>query len=188
VSASPWRIAVVAPVVIALTGLLVSISFSALRVPHEQVPASPLAGALREPVYRRILVPLDQSDHDRAAIAHAAAMARQHGAVLHLVHVEEGATSQLYGALSSTAEIQEGEKYFQGIVESLAGQGIRAELSIIHGRKPKDEIIKLAREIHPDLVVMGAHGHRGVKDLIFGNTINAVRHEVAAPVLVVGDE
>ena len=34
---------------------------------------------------------------------------------------------------------------------------------------------------------MGAHGHRGVKDLIFGNTINAVRHEIAAPVLVVGD-
>ena len=34
---------------------------------------------------------------------------------------------------------------------------------------------------------MGAHGHRGVKDLIFGNTINGVRHEVSAPVLVVGD-
>ena len=45
----------------------------------------------------------------------------------------------------------------------------------------------MAREIHPDLVVMGAHGHRGVKDLIFGNTINGVRHEVAAPVLVVGE-
>jgi manganese transport protein len=186
-AASPWRIAVAAPVVIALTGLLVWISCAALRPPHEEIPASPLAGALREPVYRRILVPLDQSDHDRAAIAHAAAMARLHGALLHLVHVEEGATSQLYGALSSTAEVHKGEKYFQGIVQSLAEQGIRAELSIVHGRKPKDEIVKLAREIHPDLIVMGAHGHRGIKDLIFGNTINAVRHEVAAPVLVVGE-
>ncbi len=46
----------------------------------------------------------------------------------------------------------------------------------------------MAREISPDLIVMGAHGHRGLKDLIFGNTINAVRHEVSAPVLVVGDE
>ena len=45
---------------------------------------------------------------------------------------------------------------------------------------------KLARELRPDLIVMGAHGHRGVKDLIFGNTINGVRHEVSAPVLVVG--
>jgi manganese transport protein len=34
---------------------------------------------------------------------------------------------------------------------------------------------------------MGAHGHRGLKDLIFGNTINGVRHEVGAPVLVVGE-
>ena len=59
---------------------------------------------------------------------------------------------------------------------------------MVHGRSPKDEIVKLAREIRPDLIVMGAHGHRGVKDLIFGNTINGVRHEVAAPVLVVGDQ
>ncbi len=32
---------------------------------------------------------------------------------------------------------------------------------------------------------MGAHGHRGLKELIFGNTINVVRHESKAPVLVV---
>jgi manganese transport protein len=35
---------------------------------------------------------------------------------------------------------------------------------------------------------MGAHGHRGVKDLMFGNTINAVRHEVSVPVLAVTEE
>ena len=81
----------------------------------------------------------------------------------------------------------EGEDYFRGIMERLAGDGIQAELKVTHGRSPKDEIIRAAREIHPDLIVMGAHGHRGLKDLIFGNTINAVRHEVSAPVLVVGD-
>ena len=187
VAGSLWRIAILAPVVLALGGLLIWICFAKLHAPHVHAPAALLAGTLRAPVYRRILVPLDQSEHDRPAIAHAAAMARQHGAVLHLVHVEEGATSQLYGPLSSTAEIQEGERYFHAIIGELAEQGIRAELSIRHGRKPKDEIVRLAREIRPDLVVMGAHGHRGVKDLIFGNTINAVRHEVAAPVLVVGD-
>src|SRR6185437_4619859 len=127
------------------------------------------------------------TERDRAAIAHAAAMARSHGATLHLLHVEEGVTSQIYGDLSSTAEIHAGEQYFHGIVKSLADDGIPTKLTIVHGRSPKDEIVRLAREIHPDLVVMGAHGHRGVKDLIFGNTINAVRHEVAAPVLVVGD-
>ena len=114
-------------------------------------------------------------------------VARLHGATLHLLHVEEGVTSQLYGALSSTAEIHEGEEYFHGIVQSLAGEGISAELTVVHSHDPKEEIVRVARELHPDLVVMGAHGHRGVKDLIFGNTINGVRHEVSAPVLVVGD-
>jgi manganese transport protein len=140
------------------------------------------------PVYRNILVPLDHTARDRAAIAHAAAMARPHKAVLHLLHVEEGATSRLFGPLSSTAEVNAGEQYFQGIVDSLARQGIEAELTVVHGRRPRDEIVRLARELRPDLIVMGAHGHRGVKDLMFGNTINAVRHEVSAPVLVVGEE
>jgi manganese transport protein len=134
------------------------------------------------------LVPLDHSARDRAAIAHAAAMARPHNAVLHLLHVEEGATSRLFGALASTAEVTAGEAYFREIAESLARQGIESELTILHGRQPKDEIVRMARRLHPDLIVMGAHGHRGVKDLMFGNTINAVRHEVSAPVLAVTDE
>ena len=36
-----------------------------------------------------------------------------------------------------------------------------------------------------DLLVMGAHGHAGMKDWIYGATINHVRHELKIPVLVV---
>jgi len=66
--------------------------------------------------------------------------------------------------------------------------GVNTALTIEHGPSPRNAIIRKAQEIHPDLIIMGAHGHRGLKDLIFGNTINAVRHHVAVPVLVVGDE
>ncbi|HLX43872.1 MAG TPA: Nramp family divalent metal transporter [Bryobacteraceae bacterium] len=188
--ASPWHIALVTPMGAAIAALLGWITFFGTR-PRPAEPAiwagSAVAANLPEPVYRSILVPLDHTDRDRVAIAHAAAMARLHGATLHLVHVEEGVTSQLYGALSSTAEIQAGEQYFSGIMGSLANSGIRAELTVLHGLSPKAGIVQLARSLQPDLIVMGAHGHRGVKDLIFGNTINAVRHEVAAPVLVVGE-
>jgi len=137
-------------------------------------------------VYHRILVPLDHSARDRAAIAHAASMARLHGAVIHLLHVEEGAISQLYGTLASTAEEQSGEQYFRDIADSLDRQGHKVELTVVPGRSPRDEIVRVARESKPDLVVMGAHGHTGIKDLIFGNTINGVRHAVSVPVLVVG--
>jgi manganese transport protein len=187
--AAGWRIAVVSPLLLGLIALLGWITFFERRPrPKEEAAAGArVAENLPAPVYRRILVPLDHSARDRAAIAHAAAMAKLHGAVLHLLHVEEGVTSRLFGAQASTAEIHEGEEYFRGIVESLASEGISAELTVVHGHDPKDEIVRAARELHPDLVVMGAHGHRGVKDLIFGNTINGVRHQVAAPVLVVGD-
>jgi manganese transport protein len=36
-----------------------------------------------------------------------------------------------------------------------------------------------------DLLVMGAHGHKGIKDIVFGSTVDAVRHNVKIPVLIV---
>ena len=45
--------------------------------------------------------------------------------------------------------------------------------------------MRYASEIQPDLVIMGAHGHGGLKDLIFGNTINPVRHDLDVPMLIV---
>jgi manganese transport protein len=54
-----------------------------------------------------------------------------------------------------------------------------------HSMNPRKEIVNYAREIKPDLLVMGAHGHGSIKDLIFGNTINPVRHELNIPILVV---
>ncbi len=144
-----------------------------------------VATDLPAPVYQRILVPLDHSGKDRAAVAHAAAMARLHGATIHVLHVEEGAISVIYGPEASTAEVFSGERYFQDIVDALRKDGLKAELMVAHGRNPRAEIIKVAQSLRPDLVVMGAHGHTGVKDLIFGTTINGVRHKVDAPVLVV---
>lgn len=114
-------------------------------------------------------------------------MARQHGATIHLLHIEEDATSQLFGPQASTAEVSTGQQYFEDIVTALKQDGLEAELKIVPGRSPRKEIVRAARELQPDLVVMGAHGHTGLKDLIFGTTINGVRHAVSAAVLVVGE-
>jgi manganese transport protein len=62
---------------------------------------------------------------------------------------------------------------------------IHVETAMRHNLNPRKEIVNYAREIQPDLLVMGAHGHGGIKDLIFGNTINPVRHELNIPILVV---
>jgi len=194
-SAGPWKgwlELVLAVVLTALVVLLVWVSLEPVlshwmrrfgRAPIE-LPQS-VAADLPSPMYRKILVPLDHSSRDREAIAHAAAMAKQHQAKLFLLHVEEGVTSQVFGPLSSTAEVEAGDLYLRGIVRALENQQIPVEMIVRHARVPNQEIVRYAEELKPDLVVMGAHGHKGLKDIVFGTTINAVRHKLKAPLLVV---
>jgi manganese transport protein len=141
--------------------------------------------AAAAPVYQRILVPLDHTGLDHLAVSHAAAMAKLYGAKVYLLHVEEGVTSQVYGGESSTAEVEMGGEYLERIAQSLRDQGIAVETAITHSLSPKREIVRYSHEIRPDLVIMGAHGHGGFKDLIFGNTINPVRHDLDVPMLIV---
>jgi manganese transport protein len=135
--------------------------------------------------YKRILVPLDHTSLDRDALAHAAALAKAQGARLFLLHVEEGVTSQVYGPLSSTAEVEAGQEYIDEVVHSLRHYDIDVETAIRHSSDPRREIVKYAQEMKADLLVMGAHGHGVLKDLIFGDTINPVRHALKIPILVV---
>jgi len=143
------------------------------------------APVLRPTVYSRILVPLDHSEADHEAISNALALARMYGARIILLHVEEGVTSQLFGSLSSTAEINEGQDYLANIVAALREKNVPVEVIVRHGSSPAHEITAAVHELEPDLVVMASHGHSGIKDLVFGTTINAVRHRVKVPMLIV---
>jgi manganese transport protein len=68
--------------------------------------------------------------------------------------------------------------------ETLSAQGYKTEIKLGYGN-PKKVIPQLVNEYAPDLLVMGAHGHNTFKDLIFGTTLNTVRHRVSAPLLIV---
>jgi manganese transport protein len=192
--AGAWR-PVVLLVTVPVSGLLLLLlgwvtiepAITHRRLGSASVTLPELAGAEAEaaPVYQRILLTLDHTPLDRLAVSHTAAMARLHGAKVFLLHVEEGVTSQIYGKDSSTAEVEAGEQYLGRIAESLREQGIAVETEISHSSSPRKEIVRYAREVQPDLVIMGAHGHGGLKDLIFGTTINPVRHKLDAPMLIV---
>jgi manganese transport protein len=145
----------------------------------------PAGAEVAAPVYRRILVPLDHTALDRLAVSHAAAMGKLYGADIYLLHVEEGVTSQVYGQAASTAEVELGGQYLERIAQSLRDQGVSVVTAIAHSVSPTKEILRYAKEIHPDLVIMGAHGHGGLKDLIFGTTISPVRHHLDVPMLIV---
>jgi manganese transport protein len=140
---------------------------------------------LRVPTYSSVMVPLDHSESDEVAVSNALALAKMHGASITLLHVEEGVTSQMFGSLSSTAEITEGQDYLFQIVASLRAQGIQVDVVVRHGKSPSREIVEAVMELKPDLLVMASHGHSGIKDLIFGTTINEVRHKVKVPMMIV---
>jgi manganese transport protein len=180
-------------VCLALAGGLMGLLVWIAAHPYRRLAAATATLGLEErsaelisaPTYRRILVPLDHSPLDRIALSHAAALAARTGGRIYLLHVEEGVTSQIYGSDSSTAEVEAGREYLDSLVDSLGERQIEVETAIRHGSNPRKEIVRYAREIAPDLLVMGAHGHGGFKDLIFGNTINPVRHRLDIPILVV---
>jgi manganese transport protein len=168
-----------------LAYLLVEPFLAARRLAAATVmPVEPLP-VLEIPSYQRILVPLDHSAKDAIALRHAAAFALQHNAQLLLVHVEDGATSRVYGAMSSTAEVQAGRDYLDSVLQALQKQSVKAELLIYHSNRAADEIIRAARQYNVDLIVMGSHGHGRIGDLIYGETIERVRHAVPVPLLVV---
>jgi manganese transport protein len=140
---------------------------------------------LRSAAYSRILVPLDHSEADQEAINNALALARMHDAKIILLHVEEGVTSQMFGSLASTAEITEGQAYLASIERALREQSVEVEIVVRFGNTPAHEIIGAVHDLAPDLLVMSSHGHSGIKDLIFGTTINAVRHKINVPMMIV---
>lgn len=186
-----WAILLVAPIL----GLLLYICLAPWlgsrfggqteSKPDVRTMPEPILAPLNAPQYKKILVPLDHSENDRPTLAHAAALALQHQARLLLLHVEEGVTSQVYGDLSETGEVEAGTVYLTRLLQELATQGIQADLRVLHAKSPREAIIQTAQEENVDLLIMGAHGHSGLKDLIFGSTINSVRHGVQAPVLIV---
>ncbi|MBL8214104.1 MAG: Nramp family divalent metal transporter [Bryobacterales bacterium] len=192
-NAGAWRPALLLgalPLALGLLALLVWIALQPLLRRDRagaavvELPAN-AADVLPVTSYTKVLVTLDHTERDRTAVSHALAIAKLHGAKLVLLHVEEGVTSRVYGEEASTAEVEMGMRYFRGILEAVERAQVEASLLIRHSVEPQREIVRVVKEVQPDLVVMGAHGHRGIQDLIFGTTINAVRHEISVPVLIV---
>jgi len=192
--AGAWRWLVELLVVVfgtALAGLLAWVTFEPWlperlrQLGRAAAPPLPVELEPRTPAYRTILVPLDHTEMDREVVSLAAGLAREHGGRLYLFHVEEDVTSQVYGELSETAEVEAGRQYLEEIAQALREQGVDAQAVLCHARDPHREIVRFARQTRPDLVVMGAHGHKWFQDLVFGDTIDAVRHALGVPVLIV---
>ncbi len=133
--------------------------------------------------YRRIAVTIDFSAMDKETISNAISQGGKQAAYL-LVHVVESAGAIMMGSDISDFETGSDKTNLELYLNDLKKKGFDCALKIGYGN-PKKAIPEIVNEYKADLLVMGAHGHRGLKDMIFGTTVDAVRHRVKIPVLIV---
>ena len=142
-----------------------------------------LLDAIDAPVFDRIAVALDFSADDAKLIAHALGQGHSRTHYL-LIHVVESATTRLMEKETDDLEARRDQDRLDHYVAQLAEKGITATAVLGFNERAK-EIARIARDNHADMLVIGAHGHSGLKDILYGQTVDAVRHEVRMPVLVV---
>lgn len=136
-------------------------------------------------MYKTILVPIENSDADRTILEHVESLAKLTGARVILVHVADGWAARHFDELQlrESEEMKEDRAYLARVRAELLQQGLEAEALLRLG-DPAKEICRVAEERGVDLVAMATHGHRGVSDVIYGRTVDYVRHRVKMPVLL----
>ena len=137
-------------------------------------------------MYKKILVALENSRADDTLVPHIAALARQLGSTLLLVHVADGFAARNYEQLklSESEEIRGDRAYLETIATRLRADGLVVETELAMGNPPT-EILKTAKARTCDLIAMTSHGHKLLGDIFLGSTIDKVRHNTAVPILVV---
>ncbi len=187
--AAIWIYALVFPVTIAIAALLVYVFLRPLLFKHFDAPAKVPHGLATEiidlepVIYKNIAVTIDFSKNDTDCIRNAI-MQGGRDAVYTLIHVVETAGARYYGTEVMDHETQSDVDNLNAYVNTLTGLGYHARSSIGFG-SAATEIAKIVNGEGIDFIVMGSHGHKALKDLIFGTTVNSVRHMVNVPVLVV---
>lgn len=137
-------------------------------------------------MYRRILVPVENSAYDQAILDHVRQLARLCDASVVLIHVADGFAARNAKQLNlrESEEMRLDLDYLDRMTVALKRDGLDVE-SVLAGGEPSREIAAAAEREHCDLIAMSTHGHRFVKDLLYGSVANEVRHISKIPVLLV---
>jgi len=188
-SNSWWLYVIIVPVVLAVIALLVYVSFHPLFKTQTTIPSNvPHGKALDIPSvenvsYNAVGIPVDFSKNDKATIEHAL-MQGGKIATYFLIHIVETAGARYHGDKVMDFETKSDADNLEVYRSNLEKLGYNAEIRIGYGNAAR-AISRLAIDNDLDLLVMGAHGHQTMKDMIFGTTVNAVRHRLKIPILIV---
>ncbi|MGB3007878.1 MAG: Nramp family divalent metal transporter [Chitinophagaceae bacterium] len=183
-----WKIIIIAAGLGFITLLLIAIIYPLLRKKplDPSLRIHPDAAALQKievPYYKNIAVALDFSESDHKLIAHAIGQGNDKSNYI-LIHIVESAASRIMGNEADDLETRKDQEHIDTYVRQLKEKGISA-IGLLGYNDRSKEITRLVKGNKADMLVIGAHGHTGIKDLLYGQTVDAVRHELKIPVLVV---
>ena len=136
-----------------------------------------------------ILVAVDFSAPSQHALDAAIGLAGRERAKLHIVHaVEVPTVAKAYPFEVPTTYVtsarQDAQQLLEGAVKSAAERGVDAE-SHLSGAPASTAIDALAAELDADLLVVGTHGHTGLKHFTLGSVAERVLRGAPCSVLVV---
>jgi len=101
-----------------------------------------------------------------------------------LIHVVETVGAMIYGDDANDHETLIDQKLLNEYVKLLSEKGFKVETKLGFG-KPTKVIPEIVNGGGFDVLVIGAHGHTGFKDIILGTTIDKLRHEISIPLFIV---
>lgn len=146
-------------------------------------------------MFKRILCATDGSKRSAHAVKTAAAIAKDMGALLTLVHVTPDYRTPYYpdGVMIDWPSEKDykrdckaaAEKVFERDSAAALKDGVQAETVHLFGDSPADEILGAARKAKADLIVMASHGRKGFEALLLGSETQKVLARSNVPVLVV---
>ena len=135
-------------------------------------------------VIKHIGVALEHTDGDAKIISAAITLAKSHNASITLVHVVDTPGVTVYGNESESLHSTNDHAYLERLAAEIAERDFQVNTDLRFGR-PVEELVKSVKANGFDLLVLGSHGHRLMGDIIYGETVDSVRHAIDIPVFVV---
>ncbi len=135
------------------------------------------------PRYRRIAVALDFGEGEERLVNEALRFADRESTDIVLMHVVESPVARAMGANAADFETEADRRRLEDLCRRLREAGYRASCRLGLG-DPITELARLVEEEGVEAIVLGAHGHRGLTDLVYGNTASALRHRIDATVII----
>jgi manganese transport protein len=141
---------------------------------------------LRARPLSRIGVALEHQPADAEILSRALSLVQQQdkSSEMVLLHVVDTAMTRVLGAETADRESDADERYLTDLVQSLLERGYTARAVLLHGPDPAGALVSQLRLDPVDLLVVGSHGHGLVRDLLFGQTVDRVRHGLEVPMLI----